>query len=287
MPSWRFRKEYEIDFTAQAGQPVFESEALNAQSRNLRNPIARMDLDESGKLVKRERGRLAIYQDVRESWRYAVGMDVSEGVAQSDSTIEVFEAFKREQAAELADNRISPPELGRFAAAVGEYYNRALICCVRPMHGITVLRTLVDDCHYTNLWHDRMDEHLAAMPTERLGWAKGEGRSPRLMDPYIEAVDAQEVILRSMQCRDQHGQYIYDEKGLATLSKNTELNTALRARHGDMVVGCALAYRACCDVPKARSGHSAPRQRSTDQIGMPANDPLLRKLNKRAQRTSR
>ncbi len=66
-------------------------------------------------------------------------MDVSEGVGESDSTVEVFAGDTREQAAELADNHMTPAELGRFAAAVARFYNDALVCCVRPMHGMQKL----------------------------------------------------------------------------------------------------------------------------------------------------
>ncbi len=259
--SWKWRKEMLRDFGAIIGQKVFEPPFLDRQRVHQREPAYRMDLDESGQLVRSDRGLLCVWlepdsqpaelpkgaESVTRS--FGIGIDVGEGVGNSDSTIEVFAGDNREQAAELADNRITPSDLGRFAAAVARRYNDALICCVRPMHGITTIRAIVDECAYYNVWHHRLAERIYERRAEVLGWAKGESTSALLFGKWIDAIQGARTILHSLRCLQQHGQYVYDELGRITLQSLVAEPVEFRLRHGDMVVGSALAYRACIDLP--------------------------------------
>ena len=266
--SWKFRREYLRDYEAMTGQRVFEDEPLAMQTPNLQNPLYRMDIQmftlEEDKvewrLVRKDNGRLLVYAEPdaqpptmppgaeRVIRNCGIGMDVSEGVGNSDSTIEVFFADNMEQAAELADNRISPPELGRFAAAVGRWYNDAVVCCVRKLHGLTTLRTMVDEANYSNLWHHRLAQNTYEKETKKLGWATGEMSSALLIDPWNDTISNGKCIIRSQKTLDQHRLYIYNERGEITYQPVAHLSPEVRDRHGDTVVGCALARRACQEM---------------------------------------
>jgi len=265
--SWRFRKEYLRDATAAAGQPVFDPDALDRQSGHLCNPQYLMDLDESGKLIKRERGRVKVWippdaqiaglpehiEGVERS--FGIGMDVSAGVAKSDSTIEVMAALGKEQAAEFGSNTIQPPDLGRMAVAIAGYYNDALICCVQKIHGLTVLRTIVDECQYGMVWRATQPGQMSEKRTDTMGWTRGEASSALLFGKWVDAIEHDETILHSLVCWEQHGQYIYHELAHITHQSLADLPRDLRERHGDYVVGIALAYRACLDLPKFKAMH--------------------------------
>ncbi len=269
-PSWKFRQQYLGDFEAQEGVPVFSF--IDTQKAHARNPIGRMDLDESGKLVERAQGRLLVFlrpdtqpRDlpagaVSVTRACGIGMDVSEGVGASDSTIEVFFADSLDQAAELADNHISPADLGRFAAAVGRYYNDALICCMRKLHGITTLRAIVDEAKYPFVWHHRLRTQRFEKRTANLGWAGGESSDESLMNPWIDALQHGRVTLHGLACILQHEQYIYDEMGRMTLQERASLPIELRRRHGDRVIGCAAALVACKDVPVFKAVVERPKE---------------------------
>jgi len=179
-----------------------------------------------------------------------IGMDVSEGVAASDSTIVVMFADNREQAAEFADNEIHPADLGRMGVAVARYFNSALICCVRKMHGITTLRTMHDECGYGYIWRSTDPNKTSEVSTANLGWAGGEASSPYLFGRWLDAMEKHEPILHSMTLVDQMRQYIYDDAGRITHQRLVNLPPGVRDRHGDLVIGGALAYRACLDLPR-------------------------------------
>jgi len=260
--SWRFRKEYLRDAEAQIGKPVFEPDWLDAQNRHIRNPAYRMDLDESGKLVKRERGRLKVWLEpdtppekipsgLRGAIRScALGCDVGEGVSQSDSTIEVFFADNREQAAEFACNEITPTDLGRFAGAVAKRYNNGLILPVRKMHGITVIRSLIDNADYTFLWFDRKHDTMAELRAQHLGWLRGETSDEFLFGGWVDAIHKERAIIHSLTLQQQMTQYIYDKLGRITHQALAEMPREVRERHGDLVIGASLAYQACLDLPR-------------------------------------
>lgn len=262
LSSWQWRKEMERDFGAQAGQPLFGTEALDRMRGQVRKPLYRMDLSDKHELVMRDSGRLAVYMDPSDQppvlpsgvehvdRSFGIGIDVSEGVAKSDSALEVFTGDTYEQAAELADSRITPVELGRFAAATGHYFNQALICCVRKVHGLAVLRTMVDEKHYPRVWFERRDHKHVPQKTHDLGYGGSEMALLYMVDGYKDAIQRGALRLSSQQCLNQHYQYIYDKEGRLTIQHLADESPGKRSRHGDMVIACALAYKAICDLPK-------------------------------------
>jgi len=224
-------------------------------------------------LVPRTRGRVAVWVPPWQQPAYlpstieavtrcfAGGSDVGEGVAASDSTVVVLAADTKEQAAEFASNTIRPADLGRIACAIGGYFNTALMCPVRKMHGLTVIRTMSDECAYPAIWHDRIADRVAQVPTDRLGWRGGEVTSPLLFGGWIDAMQYSRVILHSSTLWRQMIQYIYDVGGRITHQALADQPVEVRERHGDLVVGAALAYRAALDMPRwlrARKRDVAP-----------------------------
>jgi len=263
---WRWRKEYMRDFGAQAGRPVFEAHWIDHQRESQFSAILTMEWapEHPNKFIENPHGGLRIYRmpdeqpealpDGAESVRRATGLgiDVGEGVGASDSTVQVFFADNREQAAEYASNRIKPTDLGRLAVDLAKFYNSGLICCVRKMHGITTLRAILDDCGYPHVWRSKPTDKASEYDAKSHGWPGGESSSPYLFGKWMDALEHKQTILHSQTTIDQHTQYIYDEAGRITHQARVDMPAEVRERHGDLVIGCALAYRACLDMPKYR-----------------------------------
>lgn len=269
LPGWRFQKEYLRNWQAQTGQPVFDAEKLDKQKIHLCDPVCRMDV-ETGKdgkerLVECPDGRVLVWvkpddqpggvpAHIEKVVRaFGMGIDVGEGVSQSDSTMQVFAADGREQAAEFASNKIIAADLGRLAAVIARYYNNALVCPVRPLHGITVIRVLVDECGYNFIWRDTLRARMTERSTQNLGWAKAEtgmAGPEALFGGWIDDINNGYCKIHSLTCFQQHQQYVYDEFGHITHQKLAYLPLAVRQRHGDLVIAAALARRACIDLPK-------------------------------------
>lgn len=266
LPGWRWRAEYEREWGAQAGQPVFDAEWLAVQQGNIRDPKARLRWrPKTHDFIEDEHGPIQIWAWPNEppknipklvmGQRRAVGMglDVGEGVGKSDSTILGFWGDTREQVLEFASNTMRPTDLGRMAADLGRYYNDAVICPVRKMHGITVLRAILDEAGYGYLWRSEKHDRTSREKAETYGWPGGEASSPYLFGRWVDAIQHNRVTLRSLETLEQHRQYIYDEMGRITHQQRADLPAMVREKHGDLVIGCCLAWLACCDVPRLRA----------------------------------
>ncbi|HUU95514.1 MAG TPA: hypothetical protein VM487_07225 [Phycisphaerae bacterium] len=280
LPAWRFRKEYLRDWDAQSGAPVFDTEWVERQRKYCCDPVWRYDVEpeigddgnpvlwrSSGlpklKLVPSQGGRLKVF--ISPDWQppeipagsmsvrvaFAMGIDVGEGVGASDSTIQVFVGSTREQAAVFKDNRIQPAELGRIAACIARWYNDALICPMRKMHGITTLRAMLE-VGYTRIWRHHQPGGLIEVAAQDLGWKKGEATDDVLFGRWIDAMQFDRVTLHDLETVQQHSQYIYDDMGRVCHQKLKLLPVTARYQHGDLVVGAAAAYRACMDLPRYR-----------------------------------
>ena len=231
LPGWRWEKEYERAWNAQAGQPVFEVEWLERQRERIETPLITLAWNPEAKglgitpvspkhpaLIEQERGPIRIYRlptappealpagvvAVRRAC--GIGIDVGEGVGQSDSTIQVFFADNNEQCAEFASNTVRPADLGRIAVALARYYSDALICCVRKMHGITVLRTIMDECGYQMVWRSKPMDKIMELDAKSYGWPGGEATSPYLFGKWTDAMQYDSVRLHSLTTLDQHRQ---------------------------------------------------------------------------------
>ncbi len=272
LPGWRFQKEYMRNWDAQTGAPVFEEPWIAAQAENARNPLYCMDIhrvqrdgivqrtslgQEKLILVQRDRGRLKVYvtPDTQAGLtltlrHYGIGMDVGAGVEKSDSTIQVMSSHNREQAASFACNTIEPSELGRFAAAVGKWYNDALICCVLKMHGLTALRAITD-VGYPMIWRTVSPKKgMIEAKTKNMGWPYGEV-GDLLLGRWRDALATIGLVtLHDLQTIEQHRQYVYDEHGRPCHQVLRSEPVSVRQTHGDLVIGVALAYRAVIDLPQ-------------------------------------
>jgi hypothetical protein len=270
--SWQWRKELEIDWTAQAGKPVIDAQALDWQRQtNQRSPSFTYDytIDHVGagrweaKLHRRQDRQGAVRAYLQADTQpeslpgglaavkraVGIGIDVGEGVGASDSTIQGFFADNREQVFSFNSNSIKPTDLGRLAVALAREYNNALICCVRKMHGITVLRAILDEGKYGRVWQSKVVDRASEYNAKNFGWPGGEASSPYLFGKWVDALEKKTTILHDLTTIEQHAQYIYDEDGRITHQALVHLAPDARERHGDLVVACALAYRACLDMP--------------------------------------
>ena len=277
MPGWRWQKEYRGEFDAQTGQSVFPAEALDWQRAQCRNPVATYGyslVKRDGRLVAEftphENGPLRVWMmpdsqpDILPRGKasvkraFAIGADVAEGVGKSDSAAVVLCRDSREQAAEFADPWCEPANFGRVLAGLGRWFNTAIVCPVRPMHGITVIRTMLDEQGYSNLWRTRTLTQTTPTTASDFGWSKGEISSAPLFDPWVDDVIHQRVTVRSLALVEQMHRYFYDETGRVTWAAVAHLPPEQRWKHGDIVVAAALANRALADAPLYAKVESEP-----------------------------
>tara|TARA_Y100000310_G_C20660224_1_gene804341 strand:- start:120 stop:1178 length:1059 start_codon:yes stop_codon:yes gene_type:complete len=265
LPDWMWQKEYERNFRAQVGKPVFRPDRLQWQEQHLCDPLLRLTWNSQAKTLRRtEKGmpgnvQVWIHPDSQPPTKpkhmervirsFAMGIDVGEGVGQTDSAIVGIVGDTKEQAFEFKSNRISPTELGQLAAALGRMFNVALILCVRKMHGLTTIREIVDVQGYGMVWHEKVLDQITQISTDRLGWRGAEASDENLFGPYRKAIDEQLLTIHSTEWKFQLTQYVFDDMGRIVHQALADEPMQVRQRHGDVAVAGGLAWRAACDLP--------------------------------------
>ena len=192
---------------------------------------------------------------------FAIGSDISNGVRASETTALCFVRDSREQAAEFGSDRIIPGDFGLLLVGMARYYGNALVLPVSKMHGLTVIRAMIDQGRYTRIWHHRDPSRISSVQAEKLGWAKGEASDDLLFGTFVTAFHDGDIIIHSAELLRQLSQYVYDESGRVCHETLSSEPVEFRRRHGDRVIGGALAWRALLDLPlwtKAEKVDNAP-----------------------------
>jgi hypothetical protein len=117
-----------------SGACIFDVERIAARMRELRAPVER-----------RGNGQLAVWYPAQAGMKYIVGVDPAGGGTDGDfACAQVIERRSGLQCAELRGH-LSPRDLARVVARLGEEYGRALIVVERNNHGLAVLAHLQMD----------------------------------------------------------------------------------------------------------------------------------------------
>jgi hypothetical protein len=124
--------------------------------------------------------------------RAIIGVDTAEGGAREDDRSRDRSVFRVRSfpswrlLAGYASRGITPRDLARLLAKTGHAFGVALLVVERNLHGVTVLRHLVDDERYPReLIYHRTPADTAIGPrdqSDRMGWMTTETSKPLLLD---------------------------------------------------------------------------------------------------------
>ena len=137
-----FRQEFENVFL-EDGQTPIDTEVLEAMKSNARPP----------KIIL-EDGDYKIWNEPQEGHLYTIGVDVSEGIGQAASVIQVFDITdltKIEQVAVFHNNRIDPYTFAAKVLMVANQWGRPPLLIERNNTGGQVIDALLYTHYYTNL----------------------------------------------------------------------------------------------------------------------------------------
>lgn len=175
---------------------------------------------------------LRIYQAPEAGRSYVIGADVAEGLASGDASAAcVLDRETGEQVAEL-HGRVIPEKFAYQLAALGWYYNKALIGVERNNHGHSTLNTLLNVIRYEALYY-----HLpydAPKGSEVLGWPTTPATRPVLVDDLAAAIAGECIPLRSSATIDEMFCFI------VTASGKPE---AEQGKYDDRVMAAGIAWQ--------------------------------------------
>jgi hypothetical protein len=139
--------------------------------------------------------KLKLYVPHRNSHRYAVGVDTSEGIGGDNSVAVMFDVNTREQVAVLCAGKSRPSDFAHEVYRLCEKYMSPamgwpLLGVERNNHGHAVLLELDEHIGYHNLYVHR---------DERKGWLTDRVTRPLMIDTFIDGVEKQSVKLNDLE----------------------------------------------------------------------------------------
>lgn len=177
---------------------------------------------------------LKIWAHPEPSHEYVIGGDVAEGLERGDySVAEVVDISTMETVARWRGH-IDPDKFGEVIAALGTYYNYALVGVEVNNHGLTTIQKL-RDTYYTNLYkRDKGYDEDFEEPTSNLGW-KTDVRTKRIMiDDLIRLVREGQNAEHDIVFVNEAFAFVRDERG----RMNAE-----EGEHDDTVMAKAIAFQ--------------------------------------------
>ena len=228
-----FRQEY--PFTAEesfltSGRPVFNPDRIAELLRSVREPIALKSL-EGKTFVDHPLGELRCFLPFDEHETYYIGGDVGAGVRQDASVAQVLDS-RRRQAAVWRSDRVDPDYFGTTLAALGRFYNSALICCERNQHGILTNRVIAKDEGYPFVFRETVYDKITDTETTHVGFFTSEKSKPFVVDKLRAHVREREIEVYDLTTLQEMQQFIVTPSGRMEAEKG---------QHDDTVIALALA----------------------------------------------
>ena len=240
LPSWQRAQEYPEtaeEAFLRSGRPVFDGSdlpltGLPTPIKGGLQHIVEGDEKRLGFVEGNDLDPLAVYKFPQDEHRYAIGVDVAEGLEHGDFTAAHVVDTTDGEVAAVWHGHIHPRDLASVVADLGAWYNRALVCVESNNHGLTTL-TWLQDSLYHPLYHDKSRGQSADPSTVRLGFRTSRQTKGYLIDEVGRVLRASEVKVNDEATIRELRAYQMDGKG------------GYSGRpHDDLVMSFALALEA-------------------------------------------
>jgi hypothetical protein len=193
-----------------SGNPYFDREYLDQLSALLQGPEHEPVGALRPALLIPCGAHLSIWKPPVEGRRYVIGADTAEGIDEwgdhDFDAADVFDVETWEQVAHL-HGRWDTHDYGLLLAALGRWYNTALLCIERNNHGHAVINAAMHAADYPQMrhgeWtglylHEEYDEHKK-LATRRPGWPTTTKTKFFALDSLASALIDRDLKLHSRQ----------------------------------------------------------------------------------------
>lgn len=215
-------------------------------------------------------GQWRYYASYRPNHRYAIGVDVAEGVGRDSSAITVMDFThctndnkgnpegKAKVVATYSNDKIAPDILAYEIRNVARIYGNPLVAVERNNHGHATLAILKQIYPSKLIYRQILTDKLTNQETERLGWDTNGRSKPIMFYDLKTAVEDERFecyaleILREMMT--------YDESKLNQLKDKEE-----ETNHWDLLVSAAICYQ-MRDLAKLNEPKKKKREESFNKF---------------------
>ena len=221
------------------GANVFDNKRITEVQRAIKknNYIAKNNIVDLPVELQKLYGRsFFIYQIPKVGQRYYIGCDLSEGIGQDFSVVEVF-SKDGEQVAEFYNNKVKPYQMAEIINVIGRYYNRGLLNIERASGGNSAIERLRYNYKYLNMLKQKMfDERNRAV--WRIGFETNSKSKNIIINDFIELFDTGAIKINSIRLLEEMQTFVISDTGSMGASSGS---------HDDSVMATALALFAIKD----------------------------------------
>jgi hypothetical protein len=235
-----FKQEYpstpEEAFIA-TGRPRFDLKVVKQYELNAKEPIKTGFFSRVGKSTTvewedNEKGYVKIYQMPKPNMTYVIGSDVAEGLVTGDYSVGIVLDENCDVVC-LWRGHIDPDLFGKQLVAMGYFYNEAYIIAESNNHGLTTIKSILNEDYY-NVHYSLTFDKIANEMTKKVGWQTNAKTKPIAIDKLAEFVREFLVGIPSLEIIQELYTYVIDDKG----KTNAQLGS-----HDDCVMALAIAIQ--------------------------------------------
>ena len=206
------------------GRPYFDINKLD-------NLVVLLDRDKHKPIRTEKGGSILYWNDPEPKRMYCIGADVAEGVEGGDASSAImYDSKNWEQIAKI-HGHFAPDVYGNILTDLALRFNNAYLMIENNNHGWSVLNTVFNQRHYSNIHFTTRIENRNDDESKKMGWTTTESSKYLMLDELDTALRKDELIIHDKEFIEQSREVIYDEKGKVDVNGK------------DMVVANAIAWQ--------------------------------------------
>jgi len=219
-----------------SGRPKFNLKAVKEYELQCSPPLMQGDLYDNGKTVvvaEHDKGQLKIFEYPQANATYCLGADVAEGLATGDYSVGIVLDEELNVCAKWRGH-IDPDLFGKELVKLGRMYNEAYIAVENNNHGLTTLKSILDEEYY-NLFYTKQYDKVNDEITKKVGWSTNRRTKPLAIDKLAEYIREKFLGIYDIEIIEELYTYIIEDNG----STNAQ-----EGKHDDCVMALAIVLQA-------------------------------------------
>jgi hypothetical protein len=200
-----------------SGKCIFQTKMLDAMKQTAGDyRLGEILLNSAKKYAffDKQSGYVRIFKSPEQGKRYVIGADTAEGVEGGDfNAASILDPQTKEQVAEV--HILCDPDLfADILNKIGTYYNVALIAPERNMHGFTVVKSLVENYRYPNIYFEEDEtDQMYSQVTDKFGFRTNRKTRPLMIDNMIYWIRSGSIKINSIPCINECLSFIRTSTG--------------------------------------------------------------------------
>lgn len=218
-----------------SGRPRFDLNVVKQYELAAEKPITTCYLNRKSRTTKvviedNDKGYLQIFKMPVQGKFYTIGADVAEGLVTGDYSVAVV-IDEECNVVGLWRGHIDPDLFGKQLVSLGYLYNEAYIGVEINNHGLTTIKSILDEDYY-NIYYSKVFDHVSNELTKKVGWTTNVKTKPFMINKLAEFIREFLIGIPAQEIIDELFTYVIDDKGRTN---------AQQGCHDDCVMALGIA----------------------------------------------